>query len=70
MTSCDHRVQLHIEKAGIEMKLLCVAMGQGGIRIHNAHQLHIMLIGELLQESGNMPVLQANDGDPNRLPTA
>jgi hypothetical protein len=67
MTGCDHGIQLRVEEAGVKMKLLRVAVGEGGVRIHDAHQLHIMLRWKLLQETGDMPVLQANNGYTDRL---
>jgi hypothetical protein len=49
------------------MKLLRVTVREAGIRIHNANQLHLLLVGELLQETRNMPMLQPDNGDPYRL---
>ena len=66
MPSCNHRVHLRIEKAGVKMKLLCVAVAELGIRVHNAHQLHFLLLGKLLQETPDMPVFQADDRNPER----
>ena len=63
MAGRDHRIQLPIEQAGIEMKLLCVAMGKRGVRIYDPHQLYLALVRELLQEPGHMPMLEAHDAD-------
>ncbi len=58
----DHRIHLGVEEAGIEMKLLGVTVGKRLVGIHNAHQLRFTLVGELLEEAGNMPVLEPHDG--------
>ena len=40
MAGRNHRIQLRVEQAGIEMKLLCVAVGKRLVGIHDAVQRH------------------------------
>jgi hypothetical protein len=40
-------------------------MGKGGILVHDAHQLHLTLVGKLFQETGDMAMLQADNRNSN-----
>jgi hypothetical protein len=60
-------VEGRVEEAGVQLKLLFVFGAEGGIGVDDADQLGVVLLGELLQKSDDVAVLEADDGDADGL---
>jgi hypothetical protein len=63
MAGSNHRIQVAVEKACVQMKLVCVPMAERSVCIHYAHQLDLMLIRELFEEPAHVSVLESDNGD-------
>ena len=54
-----------VEEAVVEMELLLVFGAQRGVGVDDAHEFCVVLFRELLKETDDMAVLEADDGDAN-----
>jgi hypothetical protein len=67
MARRDHCVEFCIEQFGIELELLLVSMSKGSVSIDDANQFDFMLVWKLLEKATDVAMLQANNGDTQRL---
>ena len=60
-------VEGRVEELRVEVELFLVFAAQRRVGVHDAHQLCVLLLRKLLQESDDVPMLEADDGDANGL---